>query len=61
VILSFSQVHEIHPSHAFLVVTDKPARSRSEPDMHPPLLVDHGSEQCESGFQWSGPFTEALY
>ncbi|EIN09598.1 hypothetical protein PUNSTDRAFT_86034 [Punctularia strigosozonata HHB-11173 SS5] len=41
----YSQVHEIHPSHAFLVVTDKPARSRSEPDMHPPLAVDHSSEQ----------------
>ncbi|OSX64438.1 hypothetical protein POSPLADRAFT_1138078 [Postia placenta MAD-698-R-SB12] len=27
----YSQVHEIHPSHAFLVVPDKLPRSRSEP------------------------------
>ncbi|KAG1811488.1 uncharacterized protein BJ212DRAFT_1448435 [Suillus subaureus] len=28
----YSQVHDIHPSHAFLVVTEKPVRSRSEPE-----------------------------
>ncbi|KAH8117906.1 hypothetical protein DFH11DRAFT_1723909 [Phellopilus nigrolimitatus] len=29
----YSQVHEIHPSHAFLDVPDRPHRSRSEPDL----------------------------
>ncbi|KAH8116476.1 hypothetical protein DFH11DRAFT_1725254 [Phellopilus nigrolimitatus] len=29
----YSQVHEIHPSHAFLDVLDRPLRSRSEPDL----------------------------
>ncbi|KAG2150275.1 uncharacterized protein EDB93DRAFT_342312 [Suillus bovinus] len=28
----YSQVHDIHPSHAFLVVTEKSVRSRSEPE-----------------------------
>ncbi|KAH8120065.1 hypothetical protein DFH11DRAFT_1739314 [Phellopilus nigrolimitatus] len=29
----YSQVHENHPSHAFLDVPDRPLRSRSEPDL----------------------------
>ncbi|KAI5117511.1 hypothetical protein M0805_003916 [Coniferiporia weirii] len=29
----YSQVHEIHPSHAFLIVPDRPLRSQSEPDL----------------------------
>ncbi|KAH8103212.1 hypothetical protein DFH11DRAFT_1772461 [Phellopilus nigrolimitatus] len=29
----YSQVHEVHPSHAFLGVPDRPHRSRSEPDL----------------------------
>ena len=27
----YSQVHEIHPSHAFLVVPERPTRTMSEP------------------------------
>lgn len=41
-----SQVHEIHPSHAFLAVPDKPARSRSEPDPLPTLPIYPTDEQC---------------
>ncbi|KAH8108584.1 hypothetical protein DFH11DRAFT_1691418 [Phellopilus nigrolimitatus] len=29
----YSQMHEVHPSHAFLDVPDRPHRSRSEPDL----------------------------
>jgi hypothetical protein len=44
----FSQVHEIHPSHAFLIVPDKPARSRSEPDLISHLPLDASDEQCKN-------------
>jgi hypothetical protein len=45
----YSQVHDIHPSHAFLVVPDKPARSRCEPEPLPSIPLDP-SEQCK--FPW---------
>lgn len=44
-----SQVHEIHPSHAFLVVPEHPLRVRSEPDLIDlaNTLGDDGlGEQC---------------
>ncbi|KAH7920383.1 hypothetical protein BV22DRAFT_1039929 [Leucogyrophana mollusca] len=43
----YSQVHDIHPSHAFLVVLEKPVRSRSEPDFLPtlPREQDNSGEQ----------------
>ncbi|KAG1728086.1 hypothetical protein EDB19DRAFT_168367 [Suillus lakei] len=47
----YSQVHDIHPSHAFLVVTEKPARSRSEPEYSRalPMIMsnDNNEERCE--------------
>lgn len=41
-----SQVHELHPSHAFLTVPDRPVRSHSEPDFIPNPLPDQNDEQC---------------
>ncbi|TFK51852.1 hypothetical protein OE88DRAFT_1718587 [Heliocybe sulcata] len=32
-IACYGQVHEVHPSHAFLFVPDKPARSKSDSDL----------------------------
>lgn len=41
----YSQVHEIHPSHAFLDIPDKPAESPSEPELrHLDHLNDDVSE-----------------
>ncbi|KZP21090.1 hypothetical protein FIBSPDRAFT_861001 [Athelia psychrophila] len=40
----YSQVHEIHPSHAFLHIPDKLIRSRSEPSLQPPLPIDPTDE-----------------
>ncbi|KAJ3559617.1 hypothetical protein NM688_g233 [Phlebia brevispora] len=43
----YSQVHEIHPSHVFLVVPDKPLRTRSEPTLAlevPSLVPDESGE-----------------
>ncbi|KAF7977582.1 hypothetical protein HWV62_3170 [Athelia sp. TMB] len=40
----FNQVHEIHPSHAFLFIPDKPVRSRSEPAPQPTLPIDPSDE-----------------
>ncbi|EGN92266.1 hypothetical protein SERLA73DRAFT_191383 [Serpula lacrymans var. lacrymans S7.3] len=40
----FSQVHDIHPSHAFLVVSEKPSRSYSEPD-YLPATTHHSLEE----------------
>ncbi|KAF8916216.1 hypothetical protein CPB85DRAFT_1490287 [Mucidula mucida] len=34
----YSLVHNVHPSHAFLVVPDKESSTRSEPDMFPPFV-----------------------
>lgn len=48
----FSQVHEIHPSHAFLVVPDKLPRSRSEPHN---MMSAYG-EACMS-FCWQYLYT----
>lgn len=43
----YSQVHEIHPSHAFLVILEKPPRSHSEPVIeHPTLTPDETGELC---------------
>jgi hypothetical protein len=46
-----SQVHDIHPSHAFLVVAEKPIRSRSEPEYSHalPMIMsnDNNEERCE--------------
>ncbi|KAI0686673.1 hypothetical protein BC835DRAFT_1379084 [Cytidiella melzeri] len=35
----YSQVHEIHPSHAFLLILEKPLRSQSEPTIELPTLT----------------------
>ena len=51
-----SQVHDIHPSHAFLVVPDKPARSRSEPELLPPIPLDP-SEQCKYFWPYARKYT----
>lgn len=42
-----SQVHDIHPAHAFLLVMEKPARS-SEPEYLPTIVTmqDVNEEQC---------------
>lgn len=42
-----SLVHEIHPSHAFLEVHDKPLRTRSQPEL-PTTVPDVGpsGEDC---------------
>ncbi|KAF9461245.1 hypothetical protein BDZ94DRAFT_1264328 [Collybia nuda] len=41
----YSQVHELHPSHAFLAVPDRPVRSHSEPDFISNPLPDQNDEQ----------------
>lgn len=45
--MSYSQVHELHPSHAFLAVPDRPTRSNSEPDYISPVPPDSNEEQCK--------------
>ncbi|KAH8075859.1 hypothetical protein BXZ70DRAFT_963595 [Cristinia sonorae] len=35
----YSLVHEIHPSHAFLAVPERPIRMRSEPALENPIIV----------------------
>ncbi|TFK39910.1 hypothetical protein BDQ12DRAFT_649491 [Crucibulum laeve] len=40
----YSQVHELHPSHAFLNVPDRPTRVQSEPDHIPTLPPDPNEE-----------------
>lgn len=42
-----SQVHDIHPSHPFILVPDKPKRSISEPDFMANQSCDPGEEQCK--------------
>lgn len=44
---SHSQVHELHPSHAFLTVPDRPVRTSSEPDFLSPVQPDSNEEQCK--------------
>ncbi|KAH7913852.1 hypothetical protein BJ138DRAFT_1145144 [Hygrophoropsis aurantiaca] len=44
----YSQVHDIHPSHAFLVVLEKLLRSRSEPDFLPTISHEHESHGEQS-------------
>ncbi|KAF8239321.1 hypothetical protein L208DRAFT_1386173 [Tricholoma matsutake] len=41
----YSQVHELHPSHAFLTVPDRPVRTSSEPDFLSPVQPDSNEEQ----------------
>lgn len=41
-----SQVHELHPSHPFLVFPDKFVRSHSEPQFYSSTPQDF-NEQCE--------------
>ncbi|KAL0571968.1 hypothetical protein V5O48_009994 [Marasmius crinis-equi] len=41
----YSQVHDLHPSHAFLVVPEKPMRSYSDPDLHHNPSADLGEEE----------------
>ncbi|EIW79145.1 hypothetical protein CONPUDRAFT_145278 [Coniophora puteana RWD-64-598 SS2] len=41
----YSQVHDIHPSHAFLVVQDRPSRSRSEPDFSQSAAAREGVDE----------------
>lgn len=43
----YSQVHDIHPSHAFLVVTEKPIRSRSEPEYSHTLPIIMSNDNNE--------------
>ncbi|KAG6381486.1 hypothetical protein JVT61DRAFT_67 [Boletus reticuloceps] len=40
----YSQVHDIHPAHAFLLVMEKPARLKSEPE-YLPSMEDANEEQ----------------
>lgn len=42
-----SQVHDIHPSHPFIIVPDKPKRAISEPDFMASQQFDSGEEQCK--------------
>lgn len=44
----YSQVHDLHPSHAFFIVPDKPVRTRSDPDILLPMFTDSNEEQCKS-------------
>ncbi|KXN92381.1 hypothetical protein AN958_06999 [Leucoagaricus sp. SymC.cos] len=41
----YSQVHDIHPSHPFILVPDRPKRSVSEPDFMGNQNFDPGEEQ----------------
>ncbi|KAL0062876.1 hypothetical protein AAF712_010196 [Marasmius tenuissimus] len=41
----YSQVHDFHPSHAFLVMPEKPLRSYSEPDLYHDPSADPGEEE----------------
>ncbi|KDR80641.1 hypothetical protein GALMADRAFT_240994 [Galerina marginata CBS 339.88] len=40
----YSQVHELHPSHAFLIVPDKPVEVSGTSDFHPSALPDPHEE-----------------
>ncbi|KAF8967728.1 hypothetical protein BDZ97DRAFT_1802982 [Flammula alnicola] len=40
----YSQVHELHPSHAFLIVPDKPVEVYNDSDYIPPILPDPHEE-----------------
>ncbi|KAG0699912.1 hypothetical protein DFH29DRAFT_808256 [Suillus ampliporus] len=46
----YSQVHDIHPSHAFLVVTEKSVRSRSEPEYSRalPIMISNDNNEERS-------------
>lgn len=46
---SCSQVHEIHPTHAFLELPDRPVQTQSDPDLElASNLVDENAEDgCE--------------
>lgn len=48
-----SQVHEIHPSHAFLDVPERPPRSRSEPSVEKIKTDPSGEEPCRSYFWYA--------
>ncbi|KAF9269126.1 hypothetical protein L218DRAFT_851452 [Marasmius fiardii PR-910] len=41
----YSQVHDLHPSHAFLVMPEKPVRAYSDPDIYHNPSVDPGEEE----------------
>ena len=43
-----SQVHDIHPAHAFLLVMEKLQRSKSEPEYLPTMVTMHDAneERC---------------
>ncbi|EKM81668.1 hypothetical protein AGABI1DRAFT_54553 [Agaricus bisporus var. burnettii JB137-S8] len=41
----YSQVHDIHPSHPFILLPDKPRKSVSEPDFMTSQDLDSGDEQ----------------
>ncbi|KAF4569913.1 hypothetical protein EYR40_008893 [Pleurotus pulmonarius] len=41
----YSQIHELHPSHAFLVVPERRLRSSSDPDHIPAAPPDMGEEE----------------
>ncbi|CAL1714191.1 unnamed protein product [Somion occarium] len=46
----YSQVHEVHPAHAFLLIPEKPARTRSEPVMDmPPIPADNEEPSMTHG------------
>ncbi|KAF5316831.1 hypothetical protein D9619_006311 [Psilocybe cf. subviscida] len=40
----YSQVHELHPTHAFLIIPDKPAENGTIPDFSPDDLPDPNEE-----------------
>ncbi|KIJ61950.1 hypothetical protein HYDPIDRAFT_95335 [Hydnomerulius pinastri MD-312] len=44
----YSQVHDIHPAHSFLVVIEKPVRSKSEPDFLPTIVTTHDNNEEQS-------------
>ncbi|KAG1723842.1 uncharacterized protein EDB91DRAFT_1166836 [Suillus paluster] len=46
----YGQVHDIHPSHAFLVVAEKPVRSRSEPEYSRdlPMIISNDNNEERS-------------
>ncbi|KAF9221473.1 hypothetical protein BS17DRAFT_785470 [Gyrodon lividus] len=41
----YSQVHDIHPAHSFLVVIENPVRSKSEPEFVPTIVMPHDNEE----------------
>jgi len=42
-----SQVHDIHPSHAFLLVPEKPSYEHEYSPVLPGMIDDNSEEQCE--------------